>query len=581
MPQRSGSIRNLNATISCPECRTPTQVPDNNVNNFPTAFQTNRLIEAFQQVQIRMETDSPNITEMCPIHPTQPIAIYCETCKKQLCRDCVLMTKEHASHKYGFFAEMSPKYREKVISELSLIKTHESSISSALGEIAAAESSVADHAQKCQDDVEHAFEELMSVLQSCKQAMKDEATAYYSSLTGVFDQQKERLKEIQGKIKSVVTSVDTNLQDDDQSFLVRLKSTFEKMSNLQKNFKTIPLTVAKPQLVATQVVSAHSLENYMRAKCCLYNKPDAQMCLIDISSLLNTNLHVGQQITFTLTICDSKANTCGGANRVDIDLIDLQRGKMTKGTVETLSQGQMKVTLTPVRRGKHQLNVKVNGDHIKNSPITVAVYMPPDHLAQPVATISGSSVGQSCCLVCAQDKVLATEIRGSRIIEIDSKLQVQELKQLAGAYELTQDSDLNVYITTANHNKLIKLSNTGSVIKTIGECGKGNAEFDYPNGLRVSKKCELYVCDSRNCRIQVFDLDLKFKRSFGKYGHGKGQFSFPADVDFDSSGNIYVTELKNNRIQVFSSTERHVRSIGNNIVGFHPVSLFMHDEKYT
>ena len=44
--------------------------------------------------------------------------------------------------------------------------------------------------------------------------MKDEATAYYSSLTGVFDQQ---LKEIQGKIKSVVTSVDTTLQDDDQS----------------------------------------------------------------------------------------------------------------------------------------------------------------------------------------------------------------------------------------------------------------------------------------------------------------------------------------------------------------------------
>ena len=346
---RGLALRSLNATISCPECRTPTQVPDNNVNNFPTAFQTNRLIEAFQQVQVRVETDSPNITEMCQVHPTQPLAIYCETCKKQLCRDCVLMTKEHASHKYGFFKEVAPKYRKKIANELSLIKTQNSSISSALGEIAAAESSVADHAQKCQDDVEQAFEELISVQQSCKQAMKDEATAYYSSLTGVFDQQKEQLKDIRGKIKSVITSVNTTLQDDDQSFLVRLKSTFDRMSNLQKNFKTIPLTVAKPQLVATQVVSAHSLQNYMRAKCCLYNKPDTQMCSIDISSLLNTNLHVGQQITFTLTMRDSKANFCGGANRVDIDLIDLQRGKMTKGTLKTLSHGQMKVTLTPER----------------------------------------------------------------------------------------------------------------------------------------------------------------------------------------------------------------------------------------
>ena len=101
--------------------------------------------------------------------------------------------------------------RKKVTRELSLIKTQKSSISSALEEIAAAESSVIDHSQKCQDDVECAFEELISVLQACKQAMKDEETAYYSSLTGVFDQQKERLKDIESKVESVITSVDTTL----------------------------------------------------------------------------------------------------------------------------------------------------------------------------------------------------------------------------------------------------------------------------------------------------------------------------------------------------------------------------------
>ena len=90
----------LNTTISCPECRILSQVPGKDVNNFPTAFQTNRLIEAFHQVQVQVDTDSP---EMCQVHLTQPLAIYCETCKKELCRDCVLMTKKHASHEYGFF----------------------------------------------------------------------------------------------------------------------------------------------------------------------------------------------------------------------------------------------------------------------------------------------------------------------------------------------------------------------------------------------------------------------------------------------------------------------------------------------
>ena len=571
---RGLAVRSLNATISCPECRTLTQVPGNDVNNFPAAFRINRFIEAFQQV--RVETDSPNATEMCAAHPAQPLAIFCETCKKQLCRDCVLMSKEHTSHKYGFFKEVAPKYREKVISKLSLIKMQKSSISSALGEIAAAEGSVSGHSQKCQDNLEQAFEELISVLQTCKQAMKDEATAYYSSLTGVFDQQKERLKDIESKVESIVTSVDTTLQDDDQSFLVRLKSTFERMSNLQKDFETVPLTVVKPQLVATQVVSAYSLQEYMRVNCCLYNIADAQMCLIDTSLLLNTKLQVGQQITFTLTLCDSKANVCGGETSINVNLVDLQQGKLTKGNIEPLTQGRAKITLSPERRGKHQLNVKVNGAHIKNSPFTVIIYMPPDCFSLPVATISG--LRRPCSLLCVQDKVLATEVQDQRITEIDSKLQTREFMQLSGAYELTQDPDLNIYVTTGNHHKLIKLSNTGNMIKTIGERGKRNAEFNFPNGLRVNKKRELYVCDSRNGRVQVFDLDLNFKRSFGKCGRGKGQFIFPADVDFDSSGSIYVTDFPSNHIQIFTSTEHHIRSIGNNILGFEPVSLLMHNE---
>ena len=90
--------------------------------------------------------------------------------------------------------------------------------------------------------------------------MKDEATVYYSSLTGVFVQQKERLKDIQSKIKSVVTSVDTTLQDDDQNFLERMESTFKRISNLQKKCQTVSLTVAKPRLVAMQAVGADALQ---------------------------------------------------------------------------------------------------------------------------------------------------------------------------------------------------------------------------------------------------------------------------------------------------------------------------------
>ena len=49
--------RNASATISCPECRTTTQLPQGTIENLPTAFHMNRLIDAFKQVQAQEEKD--------------------------------------------------------------------------------------------------------------------------------------------------------------------------------------------------------------------------------------------------------------------------------------------------------------------------------------------------------------------------------------------------------------------------------------------------------------------------------------------------------------------------------------------
>ena len=495
----------------------------------------------------------------------------------------MLMLKEHASHDYGFFAKVAPKYREKITSELSLIKTQKSSVSSALEEIALAETNIDSHAEKCQDEAEHAFGEMISVLQACKQAMKDEATAYYSSLTGVFDQQKEKLKDIQSKLELVISSVDTTLRDDDQSFLVRLESTFERISNLQKKFQTISLTVAKPRLITIQAAGARSLNYYMKENCFICELAQADMCSVDLTSLM---LYVNKQTSFTLTLYDSSGTVCqDGKNQIDVYLVN-HSGSSTEGDVEPLSQGQMKILLTPEKRGQHQLNVKVNGMHIKNSPFTITVYVPPKLLSKPVTSTSGLKRPASLLYSEIEDVVFATIMNDGRVInlKVNSQLHVtqHEFIRLYNVNEITHDAALDVFFVTSLEHQLHKLSNDGRIIKTIGRLGKKNVEFDYPNGLRVSKKRELYVCDSRNNRVQIFDLNLNFKRSFGKKGTGKGQFDGPGSIDFDCSGNIYITEENNHRIQIFTCTERHIRIIIPSgpliqLNTFQPVNLVMHD----
>ena len=577
-----------NATISCPECRFLAQPLYNDVSNFPTAFRVNRLIQAYHQIQVKAPPIPAVRTKFkqpprlpikdvnCKHHTTQPLVFYCESCQKSLCPDCVTMTQEHANHKYGFFKEVAPKYRKNLLSEYANVKTQEIAISATLKEVMDAERSVVSHAGKCQSDIDRAFDDMFSALEECKQVMKDEANEHYRSLAVIFESKKQQLEKVQDELKEVSSSVIGSVQDDDQHFMEKVESIMTKIKNLLRKVETVPLKVTEPQLLTAQAVGTDIVVRYFKTLCSLHNLACPKMCKVE-ESISDLEMYVDRQDTFTLTLHDSADNPCnGGENDVEVDVVNLE-GSSTKGMAEPISMNRVKLTIRPERRGQHKLSVIVNGAHIMNSPFTVFVNMPPKRLSQPVTSITG--LKNPTGLIYSQGKVMATEKGRNRIVKIDAQCRLKELIQLIDVTELTQDSNLNLYATTTMYHKVHKLSKSGKVIKTVGHYGKKNAEFNFPNGLRVNRNNEVYICDSGNNRIQVFDLDLKYKRSFGKKGSGKGQFDFPSDVTFDSSGCIYIADNGNSRIQVFTPNERHILTITGqkeSSIKFDPLRLLMY-----
>jgi DNA-binding beta-propeller fold protein YncE len=97
----------------------------------------------------------------------------------------------------------------------------------------------------------------------------------------------------------------------------------------------------------------------------------------------------------------------------------------------------------------------------------------------------------------------------------------------------------------------------------------GDGEFCEPWGITVGADGRVYVADTWNHRIQVFTSDGEFQASFGTFGQSgssvssaPSQFYGPRDVVVDDLGYIYVTDTGNKRIQVFDSDLQHVRSFG-------------------
>jgi DNA-binding beta-propeller fold protein YncE len=94
----------------------------------------------------------------------------------------------------------------------------------------------------------------------------------------------------------------------------------------------------------------------------------------------------------------------------------------------------------------------------------------------------------------------------------------------------------------------------GTLIKTIGgRDAPPDHRMLYPTYAAVDQAGNLYVSDTLNARVQQFDADGNYVRTFGKRGNGFGMFERPKGVAVDSFGNLYVVDTAWSNVQIFNA----------------------------
>jgi DNA-binding beta-propeller fold protein YncE len=94
---------------------------------------------------------------------------------------------------------------------------------------------------------------------------------------------------------------------------------------------------------------------------------------------------------------------------------------------------------------------------------------------------------------------------------------------------------------------------TGRRIGAIGGApGGGFSEFKLPTMVAVDDSGKVYVTDTLNARVQIFDADGKFLFTFGQTGSSWGEFDKPKGIALDTFGNIYVVDTGWSNVQIFN-----------------------------
>jgi DNA-binding beta-propeller fold protein YncE len=110
-------------------------------------------------------------------------------------------------------------------------------------------------------------------------------------------------------------------------------------------------------------------------------------------------------------------------------------------------------------------------------------------------------------------------------------------------------------------------ADTYKLLRKIGTGGKNHflttpGDFGAPQGVAVDSDGNVYVTDTLNDRVEIFDADGNFISTFGKPGDGPGYFARPKGIAVDSDGHIWVADEMQDRLQVFNKDGQLLTYIG-------------------
>ena len=115
-----------------------------------------------------------------------------------------------------------------------------------------------------------------------------------------------------------------------------------------------------------------------------------------------------------------------------------------------------------------------------------------------------------------------------------------------------------VYLLGTGNSRVQLFDAQGDFLSEWGSlCSLSSSEpclgrFKEPEGITVGPDGTVYVADSGNDRIELFDAQGRFIAQWGSSGSADGQLSNPVGLALDRQGDLYVADTLNQRIEVFA-----------------------------
>ena len=560
--------------LTCPKCRQDTPIPADGVGGLQSAFEVNHLLEIIDEYKknkdavssvegaegdVASSTPSKKLTTYCLEHEGMKLELYCEKCEELICYKCAFKGGKHHNHDSEQIEVLVKKYKGEITSSLKPMEEELTIVNKALAQLDTCSGEISDQRAAIEANIHNKIQRLHEFLDVRKTELIGQLHRITQSKLKGLATQRDQIETTQVQMSSCLNFVRERINTGSNGEVLKMKTRIVKqVKELTSAFQSDTL---KPN---TEADITFSVSTDVTAVCQNYGEvyaardPDPSKCHATGKGL--EEAVVGKKSTALFQAFDYMGTPCTEPIKsLQCEVISDITSAKAQGSVERRGQNRYEINYWPTIKGRNQLHIKINSQHIKGSPFPVSVKIPVVQLSIPIQIIHdvyyplGVTVNQ-------KGEVIVSEFLNVSVFSPTGE-KLKSFGTLGSGHGqfstpggVAVDSEENILVVDCGNHRIQKFTANGQFLTAVGTKGNGPLQFDHPMYIAYNaSNNKLYVTDTENNRVQVLNSDLTNYNTFGKKGSGKGQFNKPRGIACNSTGKIYVADFENNRIQVFTA----------------------------
>ena len=465
----------------------------------------------------------------------EPMKVYCDTCDKLICQLCTT-AKAHRNHEYEPLTDAFPRHQQQIVDSLQQVKKKLAAVTTAVQAVETQEGGFLEQVGAVRREIEATVQQLMQLLQ---------------------ESERQLMRELDQVTDAYVEKISARKKEADIT-IAQLKSC--------KEFAEEELRIGSQQEI---LVMKGQMVERMAAVCSLVKKDnlrplqETRVRFAKSASVLEACRSLGSVVRYGQfkAAGDKTSFDLCSAVPLSSEQVSCQLSPVADSTlifncvVHQVAPGSFEVHYSPPTAGHHQLRVQVGGTDILDTPLNVEVMSRRagqtfTDLSKPAGlamTREGHLIvaesGKHCITIIDPTngrKIRSFGQRGSGQVQFDTQRGVA----------VTQDGRI-IVVEWYNHHLQV-LTAEGAFIAKVGSQGSQPLQFDRPWDVAVDHNGRIFVTDNGNYRVQVLNADLTYSHCFGSKGAQPGEFADLRSLAIDADGMVYVADRVNNRVQKFT-----------------------------